>query len=161
MATKKVIDMTARSSSALAYDDYLYLTGESPDIDEKMQASVLRDYTLQGVKTSANSGLAQTSTPYATSNPDRELSLDVTNLTVTGGTASVTDYIAIDQGAGIKKLQVGDLPFASSASSVASLIGGTNVNVSAATGNVTVNVDTTMTGLNFCNFYRLCWCSYR
>ena len=78
----------------------------------------LRDYTLQGVKTSANSGLAQTSTPYATSNPDRELSLDVTNLTVTGGTASVTDYIAIDQGAGIKKLQVGDLPFASSASSV-------------------------------------------
>ena len=147
MATTKVIDMTARSSSALAYDDYLYLTGESPNLDEKMQASVLRDYTLQGVKTSANSGLAQTSTPYATSNPDRELSLDVTNLTVTGGTASVTDYIAIDQGAGIKKLQVGDLPFASSASSVASLIGGTNVNVSAATGNVTVNVDTTMTGL--------------
>ena len=139
--------MTARSSSALAYDDFLYLTGEAPDIDEKMQASVLRDYTLQGVKTSANSGLAQTSTPYATSNPDRELSLDVTNLTVSGGTASVTDYIAIDQGAGIKKLLVGDLPFSSSASSVASLTGGTNVNVSAATGAVTVNVDTTMTGL--------------
>jgi hypothetical protein len=66
---------------------------------------------------------------------------------VTGGTASVTDYIAIDQGAGIKKLQVGDLPFASSASSVSSLVGGTNVNVSAATGAVTVNVDATMTGL--------------
>ena len=148
MPTKKVIDMTARSSSALAYDDYLYLTGESPNLDEKMQASVLRDYTLQGVKTSSNSGLAQTSTPYATSNPDRELSLDVDNLTAAGGgTASVTDYIAIEQGAGTKKLLVGDLPFASSASSVASIIGGTNVNVSAATGNVTVNVDTTMTGL--------------
>jgi len=147
MATKKVIDMTARSSSNLAYDDFVYLTKEVPLTDEKMQASVMRDYVLSGVKTSANSGLAQTSTPYATSNPDRELSLDVANLTASGGTASVTDYIAIDQGAGIKKLLVGDLPFASSASSVASLIGGTNVNVSAATGNVTVNVDTTMTGL--------------
>ena len=124
MPTKKVIDMTARSSSALAYDDYLYLTGESPNLDEKMQASVLRDYTLQGVKTSANSGLAQTSTPYATSNPDRELSLDVDNLTAAGGgTASVTDYIAIEQGAGTKKLLVGDLPFASSASSVSSVLG--------------------------------------
>ena len=147
MATKKVIDMTARGSSSLAYNDYVYLTKEAPPTDEKMQASVMRDYVLSGVKTSANSGLAQTSTAYAYANPDYELSLDVTNLTVTGGTASVTDYIAIDQGAGIKKLLVGDLPFASSASSVASLIGGTNVNVSAATGNVTVNLDTTLTAL--------------
>ena len=147
MPTKKVIDMTARSSSALAYDDYLYLTGESPNLDEKMQASVLRDYTLQGVKTSANSGLAQTSTPYATSNPDRELSLDVDNLTAAGGgTASVTDYIAIEQGAGTKKLLVGDLPFASSASSVSSVLGGTNIGV-IGTGNVTVNLDATLTGL--------------
>ena len=147
MPTKKVIDMTARSSSALAYDDYLYLTGESPNLDEKMQASVLRDYTLQGVKTSANSGLAQTSTPYATSNPDRELSLDVGNLTAAGGgTASVTDYIAIEQGAGTKKLLVGDLPFASSASSVSSVLGGTNIGV-IGTGNVTVNLDATLTGL--------------
>ena len=147
MATTKVIDMAARSSSALAYDDYLYLTGESPNLDEKMQASVLRDYTLQGVKTSANSGLAQTSTPYATSNPDRELSLDVDNLTAAGGgTASVTDYIAIEQGAGTKKLLVGDLPFASSASSVSSVLGGTNIGVSG-TGTVTVNLDTTLTGL--------------
>ena len=147
MATKKVIDMTARGSSALAFNDFVYLTKEVPLTDEKMQASVMRDYVLSGIKTSANSGLAQTSTAYAFANPDYELSLDVTNLTASGGTASVTDYIAIDQGAGIKKLLVGDLPFASSASSVASLIGGTNVNVSAATGNVTVNVDTTMTGL--------------
>ena len=147
MATKKVIDMTARGSSALAFNDFVYLTKEVPLTDEKMQASVMRDYVLSGIKTSANSGLAQTSTAYAFANPDYELSLDVTNLTASGGTASVTDYIAIDQGAGIKKLLVGDLPFASSASSVASLTGGTNVNVSAATGNVTVNVDTTMTGL--------------
>ena len=147
MATTKVIDMAARSSSALAYDDYLYLTGESPNLDEKMQASVLRDYTLQGVKTSANSGLAQTSTPYATSNPDRELSLDVDNLTAAGGgTASVTDYIAIEQGAGTKKLLVGDLPFASSASSVSSVLGGTNISVTG-TGTVTVNLDATLTGL--------------
>ena len=147
MPTKKVIDMTARSSSALAYDDYLYLTGESPNLDEKMQASVLRDYTLQGVKTSANSGLAQTSTPYATSNPDRELSLDVDNLTAAGGgTASVTDYIAIEQGAGTKKLLVGDLPFASSASSVSSVLGGTNIGVTGV-GTVTVNLDATLTGL--------------
>ena len=147
MATTKVIDMAARSSSALAYDDYLYLTGESPNLDEKMQASVLRDYTLQGVKTSANSGLAQTSTPYATSNPDRELSLDVDNLTAAGGgTASVTDYIAIEQGAGTKKLLVGDLPFASSASSVSSVLGGTNIGVTGV-GTVTVNLDATLTGL--------------
>ena len=147
MPTKKVIDMTARSSSALAYDDYLYLTGESPNLDEKMRASVLRDYTLQGVKTSANSGLAQTSTPYATSNPDRELSLDVDNLTAAGGgTASVTDYIAIEQGAGTKKLLVGDLPFASSASSVSSVLGGTNIGVTGV-GTVTVNLDATLTGL--------------
>ena len=147
MPTKKVIDMTARSSSALAYDDYLYLTGESPNLDEKMQASVLRDYTLQGVKTSANSGLAQTSTPYATSNPDRELSLDVDNLAAAGGgTASVTDYIAIEQGAGTKKLLVGDLPFASSASSVSSVLGGTNIGVTGV-GTVTVNLDATLTGL--------------
>ena len=147
MPTKKVIDMTARSSSALAYDDYLYLTGESPNLDEKMQASVLRDYTLQGVKTSANSGLAQTSTPYATSNPDRQLSLDVDNLTAAGGgTASVTDYIAIEQGAGTKKLLVGDLPFASSASSVSSVLGGTNIGVTGV-GTVTVNLDATLTGL--------------
>ena len=147
MPTKKVIDMTARSSSALAYDDYLYLTGESPNLDEKMQASVLRDYTLLGVKTSANSGLAQTSTPYATSNPDRELSLDVDNLTAAGGgTASVTDYIAIEQGAGTKKLLVGDLPFASSASSVSSVLGGTNIGVTGV-GTVTVNLDATLTGL--------------
>jgi hypothetical protein len=82
MATKKVIEMTARSTSALSYDDYLYLTGESPDIDEKMQASVLRDYVLSGVKTSANSGLAQTSTPYAGANPEYELTLDANNLDI-------------------------------------------------------------------------------
>ena len=146
MATKKVIDMTARGSSSLAYNDYVYLTKEAPPTDEKMQASVMRDYVLSGVKTSANSGLAQTSTAYAYANPDYELSLDVTNLTVSGGTASVTDYIAIDQGAGIKKLQVGDLPFASSASSVSSVLGGTNIGVTG-TGVVTVNLDATLTGL--------------
>ena len=74
MPTKKVIDMTARSSSSLAYNDYVYLTKEVPQTDEKMQASVLRDYALSGIKTSANSGLAQTSSSYASSNPEYELS---------------------------------------------------------------------------------------
>ena len=41
MAVEKVIDMTARSSSGLAYDDYLYLTREAPLTDEKVGASVL------------------------------------------------------------------------------------------------------------------------
>ena len=49
MAVEKVIDMTARSSSGLAYDDYLYLTREAPLTDEKVGASVLRDFMLNGV----------------------------------------------------------------------------------------------------------------
>ena len=91
MPTKKVLDMTARSSSSLAYNDFVYLTKEVPLTDEKMQASVMRDYVLSGVKTSANSGLAQTSTSYAAANPDYELSLDVNNLAVV--TPVTGDYI--------------------------------------------------------------------
>ena len=49
MAVEKVIDMTARSSSGLAHDDYLYLTREAPLTDEKVGASVLRDFMLNGI----------------------------------------------------------------------------------------------------------------
>ena len=93
MPTKKVIDMTARSSSSLAYNDFLYLTKEAPLTDEKVQASTVRDFVLSGVKTSSNSGLAQTSSSYASSNPEYELSLDVNNLAVVTPVAG--DYISI------------------------------------------------------------------
>jgi len=46
MPTIKVLDMTARTTSNLAYDDYVYLTS-LPNIDEKLQASVLRDYCFK------------------------------------------------------------------------------------------------------------------
>ena len=85
--------MTARSSSSLAYNDFLYLTSEAPLTDERMQASVLRDYVLSGVKTSSNSGLAQTSSAYAAANPEYELSVDASNLATV--TAVAADYIII------------------------------------------------------------------
>ena len=60
-----------------------------------MQASVYaRLCYLSGVKTSANSGLAQTSTSYAAANPDYELSLDVNNLAIVTPVAG--DYISIE-----------------------------------------------------------------
>ena len=134
--------MTARATSGLAYDDYLYLTGESPNIDEKIQASVVLDYVISRVRTDTNSGLAKVVTGnYTSENPFYDLKSDVDNLTAVGGTASVTDYIAIEQGAGTKKLLVGDLPFASSASSVASITGGDGITASSATGAVTLSAD--------------------
>ena len=93
MPTLKVINMTARSSSSLNYNDFLYLTKEAPLTDEKVQASVVRDYVLSGIKTSANSGLAQTSSAYASDNPEYELSVDASNLGVV--TAVTADYILI------------------------------------------------------------------
>jgi hypothetical protein len=93
MPTTQVINMTARSSSSLNYNDFLYLTKEAPLTDEKVQASVVRDYVLSGIKTSANSGLAQTSSAYASDNPEYELSVDTSNLAVV--TAVAADYILI------------------------------------------------------------------
>ena len=93
MPTTQVINMTARSSSSLNYNDFLYLTKEAPLTDEKVQASVVRDYVLSGIKTSANSGLAQTSSAYAAANPEYELSVDASNLGVV--TAVTADYILI------------------------------------------------------------------
>ena len=148
MPTIKVVDMTARTSSNLAYDDYVYLTS-LPTVDEKMQASVLRDYALSGIKTSANSGLAQTSTPYAAANPEYELTLDVNNLPIAAGTAGVTDYVVIEAvGSGdTKKILVGSLPFVSTGVAVTSVSGGTNLTTPSTTGAVTVNMDSTLTGL--------------
>ena len=143
--------MTARATSGLAYDDYLYLTGESPNIDEKVQASVILDYVNSRIRTDTNSGLEKVVTGnYTSENPFYDLKLDVDNLAAVGGTASVTDYITIDQGAGTKKLQVGDLPFASSASTVTSVIEGPGIEVSPTTGIPKVSAElTTDGGLEF------------
>ncbi len=142
MATKKVIDMTARSTSTLSYDDYLYLTGESPDIDEKMQASVLRDYVLSGIKTSANSGLAQTSTPYAGANPEYELTLDANNLDIATGTIGAGDYLVIEAvGSGLTKKMTAANVLAAASSAVTSVNGGDGITVSPTTGATAVEVD--------------------
>ena len=146
MPTKKVIDMTARSSSSLAYNDYVYLTKEVPQTDEKMQASVLRDYALSGIKTSANSGLAQTSSSYASSNPEYELSLDVNNLSVV--TPVGGDYISIEDVTdnSTKKVLVSAVVGLASGT-VTSVTGGTNLTASPTTGATIVNLDSTLTGL--------------
>ena len=142
MATKKVIDMIARGTSTLSYDDYLYLTGESPDIDEKMQASVLRDYVLSGIKTSANSGLAQTSTSYASSNPEYELTLDANNLDIATGTISLTDHIVIEAvGSGLTKKMTAANVLAAATSAVTSVNGGDGITVSPTTGAAAVEAD--------------------
>jgi hypothetical protein len=142
MATKKVIEMTARSTSTLSYDDYLYLTGEAPDIDEKMQASVLRDYVLSGIKTSANSGLAQTSTSYAGANPEYELTLDANNLDIAGGTIGLTDYLVIEAvGSGLTKKMTAANVLAATTSAVTSVNGGDGITVSPTTGATAVEVD--------------------
>ena len=146
MATKKVIDMTARVSSSLSYDDYVYLTKEVPLTDEKMQASVMRDYVLSGVKTSANSGLAQTSTSYAAANPDYELTLDVNNLAIVTPVAG--DYISIEDVTDntTKKVLVSAVVGLASGT-VTSVTGGTNLTASPTTGATIVNLDATLTGL--------------
>ena len=146
MPTKKVIDMTARSSSSLAYNDFVYLTKEVPLTDEKMQASVMRDYVLSGVKTNANSGLAQTSTSYAAANPDYELTLDINNLTVVA--AASGDYVAIEDITDniTKKITIADI-IAMATAAVSSVTGGTNLTASPTSGAVIINLDTTLTGL--------------
>ena len=146
MPTKKVIDMTARSSSNLAYNDFVYLTKAVPQTDEKMQASVLRDYALSGIKTSANSGLAQTSSSYASSNPEYELSLDVNNLSVVTPVAG--DYISIEDVTdnSTKKVLVSAVVGLASGT-VTSVTGGTNLTASPTTGATIVNLDSTLTGL--------------
>ena len=146
MPTKKVIDMTARSSSSLAYNDFLYLTKEAPLTDEKVQASTVRDFVLSGVKTSSNSGLAQTSSSYASSNPEYELSLDVNNLAVVTPVAG--DYISIEDVTdnSTKKVLVSAVVGLASGT-VTSVTGGTNLTASPTTGATVVNLDATLTGL--------------
>ena len=144
MPTLKVINMTARSSSSLAYNDFLYLTSEAPLTDERMQASVLRDYVLSGVKTSSNSGLAQTSSAYAAANPEYELSVDANNLATV--TAVTSDYIIIQDitDNSTKKALISDVV---TTGDIEGVTAGTNLNGGGTSGTVTLNLDTTITGL--------------
>ena len=145
MPTTQVINMTARSSSSLNYNDFLYLTKEAPLTDEKVQASVVRDYVLSGVKTSANSGLAQTSSAYAAANPEYELSVDASNLSVV--TAVAADYILIQDvtDGSTKKALISDVV---TTGDIEGVTAGTNLNGGGTTGTVTLNLDTTITGLS-------------
>ena len=144
MAVEKVINMTARSSSGLAYDDYLYLTREAPLTDEKVQASIVRDFVLSGIKTSSNSGLAQTSSAYAAANPEYELSVDANNLATV--TAVTSDYIIIQDitDNSTKKALISDVV---STGDIEGVTAGTNLNGGGTSGTVTLNLDTTITGL--------------
>ena len=144
MPTLKVINMTARSTSNLSYNDFLYLTKEAPLTDEKVQASVVRDFILSGIKTSSNSGLAQTSSAYAAANPEYELSVDASNLATV--TAVTSDYIIIQDitDNSTKKALISDVV---STGDIEGVTAGTNLNGGGTSGTVTLNLDTTITGL--------------
>jgi len=142
MAVEKVIDMTARSSSGLAYDDYLYLTREAPLTDEKVGASVLRDFMLSGID--VGDGLDKTTTGYSSSNPVATISLDLAELSAITPVAG--DYVIVQDVTdnSTKKALISSIPLAGDITGVAA---GTNLNGGGTSGAVTLNLDTTLTGL--------------
>ena len=142
MAVEKVIDMTARSSSGLAYDDYLYLTREAPLTDEKVGASVLRDFMLNGVE--VGDGLDKSTTGYASSNPVATISLDLAELAAV--TPSTSDYVIVQDVTDdtTKKALISAIPLLGDISDV---VAGTNLNGGGSSASVTLNLDTTLTGL--------------
>ena len=142
MAVEKVIDMTARSSSGLAYDDYLYLTREAPLTDEKVGAGVLRDFMLSGID--VGDGLDKTTTGYSSSNPVATISLDLAELSAV--TPAATDYVIVQDVTdnSTKKALISAIPLAGDITGVAA---GTNLNGGGTSGAVTLNLDTTLTGL--------------
>ena len=142
MATERVLDMTARSSSGLAHDDYLYLTQESPLTDEKVGASVLRDFMLSGID--VGDGLDKTTTSYSSSNPVATISLDVAELSAVTPVAG--DYVIVQDVTdnSTKKALISAIPLAGDITGVAA---GTNLNGGGTSGAVTLNLDTTLTGL--------------
>ena len=142
MAVEKVIDMTARSSSGLAYDDYLYLTREAPLTDEKVGASVLRDFMLSGID--VGDGLDKTTTGYSSSNPVATISLDLAELSAV--TPAATDYVIVQDVTdnSTKKALISAIPLVGDITSVTA---GTNLNGGGLSGAVTLNLDATLTGL--------------
>ena len=144
MATIKVPDMTAVSSSALnATGDFFYLS--TTTTDERLNAGLLRDYAMAGIK--GGTGIDATVDTTSGVN-DSTLSLDINSLTSLGTTADSADTIAIyDADAGsVKKATVANV-IAAVASGVTTVTGGTNLTASPTSGNVIVNLDATLTGL--------------
>ena len=144
MATIKVPDMTAVSSAALnATGDFFYLS--TTTTDERLNAGLLRDYAMAGVK--GGTGLDATVDTTSGVN-DTTLDLNITGLAALGATTNAADEVAIydaDAGA-IKKATIAEVVGAAT-SAVTSVTGGTNLTASPTTGDTIVNLDATLTGL--------------
>ena len=146
MATQKVIDMSTRAAGA-NHDDYVYLTAASPDTDERWPAAYLRQFILDGITGGYGIDAVPAGNPAA-ANTTVDLVLDVSELTAAAGTADVTDYVVIEAASdnSTKKILIGSLPFVTAAvSDVASL--SSNLTASPTTGNVKIDLATTLTGL--------------
>ena len=144
MATTTVPDMTARSSAALsATNDFFYLT--TTTTDERLNAGLLRDYAMAGIKGGTGIDATVNTTPGTN---DSTLSLDINNLTSLGATADGADTVPIyDADAGsVKKATIAEVVGAAT-SAVTSVSGGTNLTASPTTGATVVNLDATLTGL--------------
>jgi len=142
MATKKVIDMTARPASGLAVTDYFYLTKEAPLTDEKLGANVLRDFVLSGVE--VGDGLDKTTTAYGSANPVATISLDLAELSTV--TPISSDYVIVHDVTddSTKKALISTIPLTGDITGVTA---GTGLNGGGTAGGVTLNLDTTLTGL--------------
>ena len=142
MATKKVINMNARSGSGLAVTDYFYLTKEAPLTDEKMGANVLRDFVLSGVE--VGDGLDKTTTAYGVANPVATISLDLAELATI--TPIPSDYVIVHDVTddSTKKALISTIPLTGDITGVTA---GTGLNGGGFAGGVTLNLDTTLTGL--------------
>ena len=141
MATIKVPNMTSRSSAALnATDDFFYLS--TATTDEKLNAGLLRDYTMAGVL--GGTGVDATIDTGANTTT---LSLDVSELS--SATPVTGDYVVIQDVTddSSKKVLASDL-LGLVSTAVSSVSGGTNISVSSTTGAVTVNLDSSLTGLS-------------
>ena len=142
MATEKVINMTARPASGLAITDYFYLTKEAPLTDEKLGANVLRDFVLSGVE--VGDGLDKTTTAYGSANPVATISLDLAELSTI--TPIPSDYVIVHDVTddSTKKALISTIPLTGDITSVTA---GTNLTGGGTAGGVTLNLDTTLTGL--------------
>jgi hypothetical protein len=142
MATEKVINMTARPASGLAITDYFYLTKEAPLTDEKLGANVLRDFVLSGVE--VGDGLDKTTTAYGSANPVATISLDLAELAIV--TPIPSDYVIVHDVTddSTKKALISTIPLTGDITSVTA---GTNLTGGGTAGGVTLNLDTTLTGL--------------
>jgi hypothetical protein len=140
MATKKVIDMSTRADGA-NFDDYVYITAESPNTDERWPAAYMREFVLDGV-TGGNGVKATAAGSAASTNTTVDLELDINELTPLGAAADAADTLAIydDTSSSVKKVTVSNL-LASSTGHVTEIIGGDGITASASVGPVTLTAD--------------------